>query len=441
MVDTLFNALNQLNNLLWGYVGILFAAALCLLLSFKSKWLQIRSFPTIAKYFVQTVGSLNKPQAADDRGVSPTKAFFASIGGCIGIGNIATIAVAVQVGGPGALVWVWLIALLGMIAKYAEIFLGIKYRRRNAKNGYNGGPMYFLSKAFPKHKWIPPVMAILLCIYGVEIYMFRVIEESVVLNWSVPPTAVTLVLLILIILAVRGGVERVGHISSILIPIFVVIYLLMTLFVLFKNYAVIPSMFLTVIKSAFTGHAAVGGFAGSTFALTVAKGISSACYSGDIGIGYASMMHSEAKTDNPQRQASLCIFGIFLDTFVVCTCTILLILSTGVWQMNLDGSVIVQYALSKYFPYMQYFMPFFIFILGYTTIIAYMCAGVKCARFISYRHGEYLYYIYGILSFVAFSFFDSTYALIVMNISGGLLMILNLSGIFKLRHEIDFNIR
>jgi len=442
MIEVLFNILDNFNNLLWGYMGILFAAVLCLLLSFKSKWVQVREFPTILKHFIEAMGIRGGQRVEENqRGVCPTKAFFASIGGCSGLGNIATMAVAVQIGGPGALVWVWMIALLGMIAKYAEIFLGIKYRRRNAKNGYNGGPMYFLSKAFPGHRWIPLVIAILLCIYGVEIYMFRVIKESIVLNWSLPSTFVTLTLLGLIVLAVKGGVERVGHITSILVPIFLMIYLLMTLFVLAKNIEYIPSMMLTILKSAFTGHAAVGGFAGSTFALTVAKGISSACYSGDIGIGYASMMHSEARTDNPQKQASLCIFGIFWDTFIVCTCTILLILSTGAWQMDLDGSMIVQEALSQYFPYMQYFMPLFIFILGYTAIITYMCAGIKCARFISYRHGEYLYYAYGILAFIAFSFFDSSYALIIMNISGGLLMILNLSGIFKLRHEIDFNVR
>ena len=137
MVKVLFNILDNFNNLLWGYMGILFAAGLCLLLSFKSNWVQVREFPTILKNFVKAMGIRGGQgvQNTEQRGVCPTKAFFASIGGCSGLGNIATMAVAVQIGGPGALVWVWVIALLGMIAKYAEIFLGIKYRRRNSKNG------------------------------------------------------------------------------------------------------------------------------------------------------------------------------------------------------------------------------------------------------------------------------------------------------------------
>ena len=439
MIKEIFQILDSFNNMLWGYVGVILILAIGTYLSCVAKWIQIFKFPKILYNFFSSIGK-SGDHHPDDRGVAPIKVFFASIGGCVGVGNIATVAVAVQIGGPGALVWVWAVALLGMIIKYSEIFLGLKYRVINAVGGFNGGPMYFLQKAFKNEPWVSVVMSVLLGIYGVEIYMFRVVKESVVINWSLPSIPVTIALLVMIIVVVQGGVKRVGSISSVIIPIFVLFYLLMTFYVLVVNYEQIPSLFATIFQSAFTGHAAVGGFAGSTFFLTVAKGIAAASYSGDIGIGYASIIHSEARTTDPKHQASLSIFGIFLDAFIICTCTILLLLVTGAWQDSVDGSVLVQNALAQYFPFMEFFMPVFLFILGYSTIIAYMCAGIKCAQFLSPKYGERLYYIYGIGVFLLFSFFHSYYALIIMSISGGLLMLINLSGIFRLRKEIDYRL-
>jgi len=327
---------------------------------------------------------------------------------------------------------------MGMILKYCEIYLGIKFRRLNKHGGYDGGPMYFLPKAFPKVKWLPVLMSLLLCVYGIEIYMFSVIKNSMVANWSWPEVPTAIGLLLLVLFGVSGGVHRIGAISSFLVPIFVFAFLIMTVYVLIENAAILPMQLATVVKSAFTGHAAVGGFVGSTFLLTAAKGISSACYSGDVGIGYASIIHAEAQTKDPSQQASLSIFGIFLDTFIVCTCTVLLVLSTGVWHTQIDASLLVQKALEGHFQYMHIFMPIFLFALGYSTILPYMVAGMKCADFIWPNYGPKLYYVYAIFAFLFFTFYDVSYALTVMNVSGGLLMLVNLPAIYKLRHEISF---
>lgn len=441
MIEHLFNLFETFNNVLWGYVGIFLILGMGIYLSCKSKWMQITQFPHITRYFFHCLRIKEDPASQGHvQGVSPLKAFYASVGGCVGIGNLVTIAVAIQIGGPGALVWVWLVALLGMVIKYSEIFLGIKYRISNEEGSYNGGPMYFLKKAFPGKAWIPLLMAALMCVYGVEIFMFRVMKESFVVNFSLPPTAVTVGLLALIILGVSGGVARVGAISSFLIPTFVLIYIGMTLWVLGQHITELPSLISTVFRSAFTGNAAIGGFIGSTFTLAISKGISGACYSGDIGIGYASIIHSEANTPDPKKQAGLSIFGIFLDTFVICTCTILLLIATGVWHNSMDGSLLVQAALSQYFPHMEIFMPILLFALGYSTITAYLCAGLKCARYITSRYGAILYYTYAGAAFIFFSFYEPIYALTIMNIAGGLLMLINLAGIFKLRREIDFEV-
>ena len=353
---------------------------------------------------------------------------------------MATVALAIQIGGPGSLIWIWATALLGMILKYSEIYLGMKYRVPNSSNSYNGGPMYFLPKAFPGQGWIVALMAFSLCLYGIEVYMFNVIQVSVAYNWGLDPNWVAAVLIIGILIIVAGGVERLGGINAILLPIFVVIFLGMTIYVLFLNYEQIPSMVAMIVKSAFTGHAAVGGFAGSALMLTMAKGFSSASYSGDVGIGYASLIHSESSSTNPSLQASLSIFGIFLDTIVVCTCVVLLLVVTGIWQENIDSSMLVQAALSKYFPYMHIFMPIFMLILGFTTITAYMVAGLKCAEFLLPKFGRKIYYVYGVTMFILFSQVRSEQAMTIMSISGGLLMLINLPGIYRLRKEIKFDI-
>lgn len=436
-VNQLFSYLDDVNNILWGYVGIALILIMGVYLSMKARWMQVLKFPDVVRHFKNSVK--NSCCEADVRGADPIKVFFASLGGCIGIGNLVGISVVVQLGGPGTLVWIWITALIGMILKYSEIYLGIKYRIPNSLGGYDGGPMYFLQKAFPKAKWIAIIMSLLLCIYGVEIFMFNVVKESISTNFHLPPLWVSVGLLSLVLICVNGGVERIANINSKMVPFFVVVYFFMTLYVLFLNIEQVPALLSTIIKSAFTSHAAIGGFAGGTFLLTLAKGISGAAYSGDIGIGYASIIHSESRVTDPKKQAAFAIFGIFLDTFIVCTCTVLLLLVTGVWHQGADATMLVQLALTQYFPYMNIFMTFFLFMLGYSTILPYMIAGLKCAKFIDPKIGPKLYYMYGIIAFMVFSFFESYYALIVMQISGGLLMVINILGIFKLREEIDFN--
>jgi len=442
-MEQLFLQLEVFNALLWGYGGVFCIAVFGILLSIQSKWMQIRKFKDTALLFWETLLQATRPKSAvvdTSRGTSPLKAFFASVGGCIGIGNLVTISIAIKIGGPGALVWIWLVAFLAMILKYAEIYLGIKFRIPNGKNSYNGGPMYFLGKAFPKFPALPFIMAFFLCIYGVEIFVFSVIKDTLVHNWSLPPLAVMVGLIGLIVLGLSGGVRRMGTISGLLIPLFVSIFCFMTTWILIENITQIPAMFGLIFRSAFSGHAAVGGFVGSTFLIVLAKGFSAAAYSGDVGIGYASIIQSEARAKSPQDQAGLSIFGIFVDTFIVCTATVLLVVVTGVWKEPIGGEMMVQMALSQYFPYMEYFMPLFLFTLGYTTILPYFFAGMKAAQFMSPTYGGRIYACYGFIAFVVFSFYDNRFALTIMNIAGGMLMLINIPALYKLRHHIVFSV-
>lgn len=282
-------------------------------------------------------------------------------------------------------------------------------------------------------------MAVMLCIYGVEIYQFAVISDSLVSNFDLNRFAVIAILITMVMYAGIGGIPRVGKICSWIMPNFVLIYLVMGGWVVFQEIGSLPTIIKSVFMTAFTGHAAIGGFAGSSIWLAIQHGVSRAAYSGDIGIGYDSIIQSESSTVYPERQARLAVVGICINA-VVCTMSILIVLLTGVWKAEtpIESSLLVQTALSGYFPYMHIFMPLFIFIAGYTTMIAYFCVGIKCARYISPKYGMPVYVVYGIASLVFFSFFDQTQALLVMSISGAFLLSVNLVGIYLLRQHIQF---
>ncbi|MBS0622912.1 MAG: sodium:alanine symporter family protein [Verrucomicrobia bacterium] len=435
MIDKFFNHLDTLTDFIWTFPALWMIILLGVLFSVKSRFFQLRKFPAIIRMFNSYVGKKSEHQ----RGVHPLKTFFASMGGAIGIGNIVVICMAVQLGGPGAIFWVWIVGFLGMLLSYSEVYLGVKYRIKNEQGSYNGGPMYYLQKAF-NAPWIPVAIALLLCVYGVEVFMFSQMTASISDNWGIDRYVVMLVMLVLVIWASLGGIRRVGEICSALIPLFVVIYGLVCLYVFAIHIAVIPSVFAMIFKSAFTGHAAVGGFAGATLLKSMGQGAARGSYSGDIGIGYSAVIHAETSIERPQNQACLAIFGIFLDTFVICSMSVLLILVTGVWQETIPAADLVQTALARYVPGMQYFMPVFIFLLAYSTLIAYLVVGIKCAAFISPRYGKGMYILYAIIVMVIFSFLDPKYALIAMTFAGGILLLFNLTGIFVLRKEIQFEV-
>lgn len=431
MIEAIFTTLSHINTLYWGYIGFSLILGLGLFLSIKTRFFQLRSLPASFRTFFHFLFTKHGSE-----GVHPLRAFFASVGGMIGIGNIVGIVTALELGGPGALFWVWISGLFGSIIKYCEVFLGVKYRVVSHKKGYDGGPMYFLGKAF-KSRFIPFLVATLLCLYGVEIYQFSVVTAAVTTNWPINQPLVIALLIAIIFFAALGGVNRVGKICSVIVPIFMAIYTLMALTVIGLHLENLPSLLLQIVKSAFTGHAAVGGFAGATMLLAIQQGASSAAYAADIGIGTDSIIQSESSTRHPEKQASLACLGVFLDNFI-CTLSMLVVLITGVWQTATLPSQYTQMALSTVFPGMSIFMPILFFVLGYMTMISYFCVGLKCARFLHPQKGVPLYLIYAFVTLLVFSFVDQTKTRMMMQLVGGLLLTVNLIGVYKLRKEIHF---
>lgn len=436
MFQIVYQYLEQIDTIFWGYIGFTLIMILGVYFSFRTRLFQIRAIPLIAR----TLWISIRNKSTSEVGIHPIKVLFASVGSMVGIGNLVGIITAVQLGGPGALFWVWMAALLGSLIKYSEVYLGLKHRVENNKGSYDGGPMYFLQKAF-SNLWIPSTVSILMCIYGVEIYQFSVVADSIATNWSLARGFVVACLLGLVLFAGVGGISRVGKISSRLLPVFILSYMGMGIWVIGNHFFELPTVLRFVFESAFTGHAAIGGFAGSTALLAIQHGIARAAYSADIGIGNDAVIHSESRTVDPALQARLAVCGVFIDN-LVCTMSVLLVLVTGVWKAAtpIASSNMVQEALGQHFPYMEVFMPLFLLILGYTTIIAYFCVGIKCAQFLHPKYGKRIYFSYAALALPLFSFLDQSQALLMMSLAGSLLLMINLTGIYRLRRQIVFSL-
>ena len=427
--------LDTTTDLLWDWLGVPAVVLIGLVLAYRSRVMQVRSMPALWRNFRQMFSIHEGPE----RGIHPLKAFFASVGGCIGIANIVLVCTAVQIGGPGALFWIWVTALLGSLIKYSEVFLGIKHRVVDEEGNYDGGPSYYLQKAV-KGSWLPKMVAFFFCVYGVEILQFNIVKSSLVANFGFNEYVTIAGLLFAVLYVGAGGVARVGQICGAIIPVFTVIYVSMGAWVLAHHLHVIPEKLALVVRSAFTGHAAFGGFVGSSLMMTISHGVRWGCYTGDIGVGYAAVLHSESSVAQPAKQAGLTIFEIILDTFIICTTSILLILVTDVWHEPLHESLLVQTALSQYFPYMDWFMPFFLLLLGYSTIISYFAFGLKASHFLGHKWGRTIYFSYALLVLTLFSFVETKYALAIMNLTGGLLLVINVFGIWRLRKELSFDI-
>ncbi len=431
----ILDLLMKADALFWGYIGFSLIMLLGCYLTWKTRFFQIRAFTSVIRTFAQEIFQ----KGTEERGLRPIKAFFASVGGMLGVGNVVGIATAIQLGGPGALFWVWVAGFVGTLIKYAEIYLGLKHRVKNEQQSYDGGPMYFLKRAFGV-KWVSVVICVLLCIYGAEIYQFTVVVDTISASWGLNRLVIIAALLSLVFYAAIGGVPRVAKVCSTIMPVFMLLYIAMCLFVIGHYFTDLPDVLMMVLKSAFSGQAAVGGFAGSTMMLAIQNGMAGACYAADIGIGYDSTIQSESLTVYPERQARMAFFGVCLDNFI-CTLSILVVLVTGLWQTPLDSGSepLVQMALARHFPFIPIVMPSFIFILGYTTLIAYLIVGMKCARYLHPGKGAQIYIVYSLFALTFFSFFDQTKALLVMRIAGALLLVINLSGIYCLRHEVAFS--
>lgn len=433
LVDSFFDYLAAIDRFFWNYIGFVILFASGLYLTFKTRGFQFKVLLSFRSCIREL---LRGPSKCSSRGIHPIRLYFSSVSGMVGLGNVVAIIAAVMTGGPGALLWLWLANFPSMLVKYSEIYLGIRYRVPNDHGGYDGGPMFYLRKAF-KSPLVPGFVSVLLCIYGVEVFQFDVVSDVISTTFSVNKILVIALLLGAVLYTVAGGIRRLSQVCSLLMPVFILLYVGMCLFILIRCSSELPSVLKMVVQSAFSGQAATGGFVGSTAMLAAQQGISRSVYSGDIGIGYDSIIQAETRALLPQQQARLGIFSLLTDA-LVCTLSILVVLVTHVWTLHIPPDQYVAKALSMHFHHADLFMAFFLFLAGFTTIVAYLSVGLKSAGFLKGRTGQIIYLAYAIGAYVFFSFFEQEKALLMMSVSAGILIVFNIIGILRLTKFIRF---
>lgn len=332
-------------DFLWGVPLIVLVVGTGIFLSFKSGFFQITQFGTWWRKTVGEVFSKTKKSDASEGQLTPFQAISTVLAGTVGSGNIAGVAAAIAIGGPGAIFWMWLIAVVGMVTKMAEVTLAVKYREKGENGEYYGGPMYYMKATLGKFG------KVLASIYVVALLILVLTDACFVQSNTLATTAkdvfhvplllsgIVVVSLSLVVI-LSGGVNRIGEFCSKMVPPMIVIYIIGTLGVIFMNIGNLPQAFSLIFKYAFTPAPAIGGFVGSTITLAMARGASRGIFSNEAGMGTASTVHATAITDHPVHQGMYGILEVFIDTIIICTLTALSIMASGVWSNGNTGVVL-----------------------------------------------------------------------------------------------------
>ncbi len=457
-MQTVYNVLNWIDgNILWGIPMICLILFTGVLLTVVSKAFQVRKFGFAVK---NTLGKSIKQMRAkgdkqkDKNAVSPFEAFSTAVSGTVGTGNIVGVTTAILSGGPGAVFWMWVSAFFGCITKYAEITLGIFYRKKNSQDEFIGGPMLYLEHGV-KHKKTGKILAIFFAIFTIlaAIGMGSVQADTIEKTWfsafSIPTWVTAIVIAVLTGLVIIGGVKRIGKVASIIVPFMAILFILLALVLVFVNVTAVPAAIASIFTSAFTTKSLLGGFMGYGIAQAMRFGFARGVFSNEAGLGSSSIAHSSADVKEPVEQGLWGIFEVFLDTFIICTLTALFILTSGINGNAVgDGASVAMSAFSKVlglFGTIAYsiILPLFAF----TTILAWAVYGGKAAEYLFNKHQKvsrmtfnviYLLLIIGI-ALLTFFFKDNLgadFVWLISDMTNGLMAIPNLIALILLSKQV-----
>ena len=340
MLQTIAAVNQAVNNFIWGVPAMVCIIGVGLLLSVRTGFIQIRKFPYAIK---TTIGRMFRKRDASDGAMTPFQAVCTALAATVGTGNIAGVAGAIAIGGPGAVFWMWCSALLGMCTKFSEVTLAVHFRERNANGELVGGPMYYIKNGLAKHwRWLAAIYALfgVLTVFGTgnatqvntiitaidaALNQYAVVSDKAMATVNL---AIGIVVAMLVALVLLGGVKRIGSVSEKLVPFMALTYVVLALGVVLLNLPRLPEVFTSIVAGAFNPAAFTGGAVGSLF-LSMQKGVSRGIFSNEAGLGTGSIAHACADTKKPVKQGVFGIFEVFADTIVICTLTALVILCSG----------------------------------------------------------------------------------------------------------------
>lgn len=383
-MDVIYRVNDFLNGIVWGPYMIALLVGTGIFMSFKLGFLQIKFFKYIIK---NTLGKMFDKKADGEGEISSGQAGLTAIAAVVGTGNIAGVATAIAIGGPGAVFWMWVSAFFGMATKFSEITLGIKYREKRKDGSYAGGAMYYLTNGLKK-KWMAVIFSVMVIItYFIigAVVDTNTIALSVQEQWGIEPLYTGIFLAVVTGIVVLGGIKRIGEVCEYLTPFMGGMYIIAGVIVLLLNITEVPGALMTIITHAFKPIAATGGFAGATIARMMTIGTARGMFSNEAGMGSSPIIHSSAITDHPARQGMWGVAEVFVDTMVVCTITALAIIISGEWTSGASGAALTMKAFETTLPgnIGSYIVVFSAMLFGYSCLIS--------ANYYCERAGEYLF--------------------------------------------------
>jgi AGCS family alanine or glycine:cation symporter len=384
-VEQITALVSSLNGLVWGPAMLALILGVGLYLQVGLRAMPIRQ---LGRGFALLVKG-RKPTADEQKAgeVSAFNALMTALSATIGTGNIAGVATAVFLGGPGALFWMWCTALVGMATKYAEAVLAVRYREVDELGNHVGGPMYYIRNGLgPKWRWLAVLFAVFGMLAGFGIgntVQSNSVADVLESTFSIPPAATGLVLMVLTGAVLLGGIRRIGAVAGRLVPFMAVAYVSMALVVLFVNAEAIPAALGLVFTHAFTPIAAEGGFAGAAVWAAIRFGVARGIFSNEAGLGSAPIAHAAAQTKDPVRQGMIAMLGTFIDTIVICTMTGLVIITSGAWTNGVNGAELTSTAFATALPAIgAEVVAVSLAVFAFTTILGWSFYGEKCAEYL-----------------------------------------------------------
>jgi AGCS family alanine or glycine:cation symporter len=396
MLESIIKINQAVNGFIWGVPAMICIIGVGLLLSVRTRFIQVRKFGAAMK---NTIGKIFDKTQAKDGSMSPFQAVCTALAGTVGTGNIAGVAGAIALGGPGAIFWMWCSAFLGMCTKFSEVTLAIHFREKNANGEYVGGPMYYIKNGLSQ-KW--HFLAVLYALFGVltvfgtgNATQVNTIVSSIhsalhnlhIIDGTVDERAnliFGIFIAAFVAMVLLGGIQRIGQVSEKLVPFMATLYVILAIGVVILHINRVPAVFAMIFKSAFTPQAATGGIIGSMF-LSMKKGVSRGIFSNEAGLGTGSIAHACADTNNAVHQGMFGIFEVFMDTIVICTLTGLVILLGApniVYGQAAGAELTISGFTATYGGWVSIFTAVAMCCFAFSTIIGWGLYGSRCIEFL-----------------------------------------------------------
>lgn len=426
-------AVGAVNSIVWGVPMLILIGATGAFLMAGLLFMPLRKL-------VHGFQLLVAPVTAGEGDIPPFKALMTALSATVGTGNIAGVATAIFLGGPGAIFYMWVIALIGMATKYAEAVCAVTFRETDANGNHVGGPMYYLKNGvgekFPTlGKILAPLFALFAAIAAFGIgngVQANSVADAMNASFGISHIATGIVMMVIVAAVLLGGIKRIGDVAGALVPVMIILYVGSALVILGINLEAIPDAFSLIFTHAFEPASAAGGFAGATVAAAIRFGVARGVFSNEAGLGSAAIAHAAAKTNDPVRQGHIAMLGTFIDTIIVCTMTALVIITSGLWTSGDTGAALTSASFAMALPGGAEIVSVALAVFAFTTILGWSYYGERSVQYLLGEKAILPYRVIWIAAIPAGAMFNLGFIWLLADTLNAMMAIPNLIGLIIL---------